>query len=99
MLKLKLNCNPLFFFFEALEKIKPIVGLRFIRKKLKASRVLKVSAIPFILIIALQYQQAIVWFIKSTMQRSEKNLILKLFAELYFINVCHSSLALKKKID
>jgi ribosomal protein S7 len=99
LLKIKLNCNPLFFFFEALEKIKPIVGLKFTKKNIKASKVLKVTAVPFLLTVELQYKQALLWLIKSTVLRVDKSLSLKLFSELYSITFFNTSLALKKKCE
>jgi ribosomal protein S7 len=57
-LKNKLNCCPIFFLFEALEKIKPIVGLKIYKKKQK-KKVLKITAIPFFLTAPLQYKKAV----------------------------------------
>jgi hypothetical protein len=59
LLKSKLNCCPIFFLFEALEKIKPIVGLKIYKKKHKKKKMIKTTAIPFFLTISLQYKKAI----------------------------------------
>jgi hypothetical protein len=59
LLKNKLNCSPIFFLFEALEKIKPIIGLKLYKKKQKKKKMMKITAIPFFLTLALQYKKAI----------------------------------------
>jgi hypothetical protein len=96
MLKNKLNCCPIFFLFEALEKIKPIVGLKFHKKKQK-KKVLKVTAIPFFLAPSLQYKKAVFWLSRSIQLRSEKRLISKVSNELYAVNILKSGESLKKK--
>jgi hypothetical protein len=54
-----LNCCPVFFFFEALEKIKPFIGLKLYKKKHRKKKIVKVTATPFFLVLPLQYKKAI----------------------------------------
>lgn len=56
-LKKKIKSCPLLFFFEVLEKIKPIVGLKIYVGHNKKSN--KPSAISYILEISLRYKKAI----------------------------------------
>lgn len=93
LLKNKLKCCPIFFLFEALEKIKPIIGLKFYKKKKK----IKITAIPFFLTLALQYKKAIFWLSKAIQLRFEKKLISKISNELYAINILNRGESLKKK--
>jgi ribosomal protein S7 len=93
VLKNKLNCCPIFFLFEALEKIKPIIGLKFYKKK----GGIKITAIPYFLTLALQYKKAIFWLYKSIQLRFEKKLISKVSNELYAINILNIGESLKKK--
>jgi hypothetical protein len=58
-LKKKLNCCPVYFFFEALEKIKPFISLKLYKKKHKKKKVVKIIAIPFFATLPLQYKKAI----------------------------------------
>lgn len=57
LIKKKLNICPLFFFFEVLEKIKPIVGLKIYKKKNR--KLNKISAGSYILEVSAQYKKAI----------------------------------------
>lgn len=93
MLKSKLNCCPIFFFFEALEKIKPIIGLKFYKQKKR----IKITVIPYFLTLASQYKKAIFWISKAIKLRFEKKLISKISNELYAINVLNLGESLKKK--
>lgn len=97
LLKSKLNCCPIFFLFEALEKIKPIVGLKIYKKKHKKKKMIKTTAIPFFLTISLQYKKAIFWLSKSIQLRFEKKLTAKISNELYAINILNGGESLKKK--
>lgn len=97
LLKSKLNCCPVFFLFEALEKIKPIVGLKIYKKKYKKKKMIKITAIPFFLTISLQYKKAIFWLSKSIQLRFEKKLTAKILNELYTINILNGGESLKKK--
>lgn len=63
------------------------------------SKVVKVTAIPFTLVISLQYKQALLWLVKCINQRREKDLTLKFFTELCSINFFNNSFALKKKLE
>lgn len=96
-LKNKLNCCPIFFFFEALEKIKPTIGLKLYKKKHKKKKIVKITAIPFYLTLSLQYKKAIFWLSKAIQLRFEKKLISKIANELYAINVLNTGESLKKK--
>lgn len=97
--KSKLNCCPLFFFFEALEKIKPFIGLKLYKKKHKKNKIVKVTAIPYFFKLPLQYKKGIFWLAKASQLRVEKNLIQKIVNELYSINILNSGESLKKKME
>lgn len=97
LLKNKLNCSPIFFLFEALEKIKPIIGLKLYKKKQKKKKMMKITAIPFFLTLALQYKKAIFWLSKAIQLRFEKKLTSKISNELYAVNVLNVGESLKKK--
>jgi ribosomal protein S7 len=98
LLKNKLNCCPIFFFFEVLEKIKPLIGLKFYKKKHK-KKITKVTAIPFFLTLSAQYRKAVFWLSKSIQVRHEKKLILKIVNELHGINFLNLGESLKKKTE
>jgi len=98
-LKKKLNCCPVYFFFEALEKIKPFISLKLYKKKHKKKKVVKIIAIPFFATLPLQYKKAIFWLSKSIQLRFEIFLKSKVSNELYFINVLNSGESLKKKME
>jgi ribosomal protein S7 len=94
-----LNCCPIFFFFEVLEKIKPSIGLKFYKKKHKKKKFTKVTATPLFLTLSAQYRKAIYWLSKSIKVRHEKKLILKIVNELYGINFLNVGESLKKKTE
>lgn len=99
LLKNKLNCCPLFFFFEALENIKPSVSLRFYKKKHKKKKLVKITAIPIFLTLSFQYRKAIFWLSKAIQLRHEKKIVSKILNELYTINVLNLGESLKKKTE
>ena len=92
ILKKKLNCCPIFFFFEAIEKIRPIIGVKLSSKK-KIKEIEITFASIYILRKEEQYNKAIFWLYKSVSMRKEKSLIIKifnflflyLFSNIYFI--------------
>ena len=95
LLKKKLSSCPIFIFFEVLEKIKPMVGLKlYILKKRKIERM---TAIPYIINISLQYKKAIFWLVNSIKIRKEKVLYKKLYYEFYNIIVNNTSDSFLKK--
>ena len=95
LIKKRLGSCPLFVFFEVLEKVKPIVGLKLY--KLKTRKLYKVKVIPVILKFSLQYKKAIIWVLNSIVKNDKKKLIIKLFQEFYNINYNKGNLAIKKK--
>lgn len=80
-IKSKIKSSPLFFLYEVLEKIKPIIGLKVFLNKNK--KIKKIKALPHLLNTLLQYKKAIFWLVKSIKIRKEKNLFLKINNELY----------------
>jgi ribosomal protein S7 len=97
IIKTKFNCCPIFFFFESLEKIKPSIGLKFFKKKKKKK--IKVTAVPFVLPLAAQYQKAVLWLAKSIRVRHEQKLVSKIVNELYSVNFLGVGESLKKKTE
>jgi len=89
------NFCGLSYFFQALEKIKPIVGLKIYKKSWGRKKKIRVAS--FILPVGLQYKKAIFWLSKSMKLRKEIHLKDKLVNELNDILCNTTSLALKKK--
>ncbi len=82
-IKKNLNSSAIFFFFEVLERIKPIVGLKFYT--LKKRKLKRITAVPYIVSISLQYKKAIFWLVNAIKLRKEKEWFLKIFQEFYDI--------------
>ena len=99
LIKNKLNYCSIFFFFEALEILKPIVGLKFIKKNYNNKKVSKIIAIPFVLLFSFQYKKALSWLLKAIKLRNESIFEYRLAHELYAINIIGGSAAIKKKIE
>ena len=95
ILKKKFNINPLFFFFEALERLKPWVGLK-IYKTIKSNKK-KNQAYPIILNANIQYKKAIYWLIKSIQLRKETTLSRKINNEIKNIIFNEITNSIKKK--
>jgi ribosomal protein S7 len=57
LLKKKLSGCAIFFFFEVLEKIKPIVGIKLY--KFQKRKIKRITAVPYIVRASLQYKKAI----------------------------------------
>ena len=94
-LKKKLQYCSLFFFFEALEKIKPSIGLKIY--KLGKGKRKKINIFPYILNKSAQYKKSIYWLAKAIKLRKENTLCLKICLEFYDINFNNSGNSLKKK--
>jgi ribosomal protein S7 len=95
LLKKELNYCPFFIFFEVLEKIKPIIGLKIYR--FGKGKTKKITVVPHILKIDLQYKKSIYWLVKSVKLRKEKNLWLRIYNEFYDVLFNKISNSLKKK--
>ena len=98
LIKKKLKYYPLFFFFEVLEKIKIIIGLKYkSNEKNKKINVLKKNVFPILLNISQQYKKSIFWLIQAIKIRNEKNLCLKIYLELHNIFFNYIGNSIKQK--
>lgn len=95
LFKKKLRIAPLFFFFEVIEKIKPIVGLKLYKKQRK--KINGVIALPYLLDIPLRYKKAIFWLSRAIKLRVGSTFFVKIFQEFYDILFLNSGLSYKKK--
>lgn len=95
IIKKKLKLSPIFFFFEALEKLKPVIGLKLYRKKQR--KIIKVNAVPYLLEVPLRYKKAIRWLAQAIKMQTSGSLKFNIFKEMYAINVFKASLSQKKK--
>ena len=96
ILKLKTRENHYIFFFETLEKSKPMVFTKF-KKKLTRKKQ-KIMIIPVYLKPMDQYKKAIKWLELSLLIQPEKNqYYTKLYNELYNFNIHKQSFILQKK--
>jgi ribosomal protein S7 len=95
IIKEVLNVSSLFFFFEALEKIKPYVGLKIHKGGIKKKKNLKVF--PCVVSSYYQYKKAIGWLAAAVKVRNESNTSIKLYKELNNIYFSSTGEALKKK--
>jgi len=55
LIKSKLRSCPLFYLLEAIEIVKPVVGLKLIKNRHKNSKICKIVAIPYVQSISFQY--------------------------------------------
>jgi len=95
LIKKKLKCSPIFIFFEVLEKIRPLIGLKIYKKKKR--KLTKVTASPIIIKEPIQYKRAIFWLATAIKFRKEKFLSLKILQEFYGIIFFNTGNTLKKK--
>lgn len=93
--KKKIKVCPLYFFFEVLEKVKPVIGLKIYKRYNR--KINKVTAISYILNVSKRYKKAIFWLSKAIKLHVGSNLFIKIFRELYETVYLNSSLSLKKK--
>ena len=84
--------------FEALEKIKPSISLKFYKQSYKKNKT-KIKAIPYPLMISQQYKKSLYWFFKSIQKKTDKSFTLKIVSELYKINLYNLSDAILKKYE
>jgi len=95
--KKKLNCPFIFFFLEAIYKLKPILGYNlFIVKKKNRKKLIKIH--PFLLNERMRTNRAIFWLCRAIKLRVEFSFTLKVLCEIFSINFLHTSLALLQKI-
>lgn len=97
LIKKKLSGCPFFFFFEVLEKIKPIIGLKLYT--LKKKKLERVTATPYILRVSLQYKKAMFWLVNAIKMRKEKTWDRKLFHEFCETILNKNGNAILKKKD
>lgn len=97
ILKKLLNCCPIFFFFEVIEKIKPEIGLKIHRKR--QLKITGSTTVPYILDNLEQYKKSICWLVKAIKLRQDFFLSDKINKEFYDIIVNNKGESLKKKRD
>jgi len=85
----------MFYVYEALIKLEPVLGLRIFAIKKKHKKILKIR--PVFITFLQRSKKAINWLIYSFLNRIEVSFILKFVNELYSINFVHISKGLKKK--
>lgn len=96
LIKYKLNCCPLYLFFEGLEKIKPVIGLKMYKQKRR--KVNKIIAVPFVMNFLLRYKKALTWLsVSIKLRNNQKKLSSRIFFELRDICINNNSLSIKKK--
>ncbi len=94
-IKKTLNSSGSFIFLGAVEKIKPIVGLKlYTLKKRKLQRVI---AMPYLTSNSIQYKKAMFWFVKAIKLRKEKKCFLKIVNEFYDVLVNNTGISLLTK--
>jgi len=59
LIKSKLRSCPLFYLLEAIEIVKPVVGLKLIKNRQKNSKICKIVAIPYVQTISFQYSRGL----------------------------------------
>jgi len=97
-LKRYFNINSLFFFFEALELLKPWIGLQ-LRRTIKSKKK-KIQVHPTILSLKVQYKKAIYWLVKSIQLRKEVYFFIRMGNEIksiIFNEITNSKKKKKKK--
>jgi len=95
--KKQLSVIPIFYFFETLLKIRPIIGfyLYIIKKKRKKK---KIKIKPYYMTFKRRWQKAIYWLTRTLkMEREKQQLSFGIINELYSIVFFGKSLALKQK--
>ena len=95
LMKKKLQIVPMFIFFESLEKIKPIIGIKLFKKRKK--KINKVMGVPYILGVTSGYRKAVFWLVRAIKLYAIKNVFFKIFQELYNIVFLNTGYSLKKK--
>ena len=91
------NINSLFFFCEALEFLKPWIGLQ-LRHTVKLNKK-KIQVHPIILSLKVQYKKAIYWLVKSIQLRKEVYFFTRMGNEIKSIVFNEVTQSLKKKKD
>jgi ribosomal protein S7 len=92
LIKKQLRLCPIFLFFEVLEKIKPVFGLKLYGCRTKSKQIV---AIPYILNKGLRYKKAVFWLSRA-IKPSNK---FKIFNEFYAVVFLNSGVSLKKKLQ
>lgn len=87
-----LNTNGLLLLFEALEQLKPWIGLK-LHKSSKDQK----QAYPVILVSNIQYRKAIDWLVKSIQLRKESHFFIRLSNEIKNITFFELTNSLIKK--
>ena len=94
-LKKNFVLSPLFLFFEALEKLKPSVGLKIYTQG--NSKKKRVKACPILLNFCSQYTKALYWMLKAIQLRTDLFFHVKIYNELENITLNESVNHMKMK--
>ena len=90
-----LNSLPIFYFFEALLKIRPLIGFYIYIIKKKQKKKIKIK--PYFMGFIARWQKGIYWLTRSIKMQSE-NLLFNFINDLYNIVYNDKSNALKQKV-
>ncbi len=93
--KRQLNSIPLFYFFESLLKVRPLIGFYIYAIKKKNKKRLKIK--PYFMRYPARWQKAIYWLSRSVKIEKEK-LFFNLINELYCIVFLEKSNTLRQKM-
>jgi hypothetical protein len=94
--KKRLNFGFLFFFFESLLRLKPIIGYHIFIINRNRKKLIKIH--PYLLNEIVRWRRSIIWFCRSVRLSAEGSFIDKILAEVYNITFLNKSNALLYKI-
>ena len=95
--KKQLNTIPLFYFFETLLKIRPLIGFYIYVVKKRKKKKIKIK--PYFMSFRARWQKAIYWFSRSLkMDFGKNNLSSSILIEIYNIVFFEKSRVLQQKI-
>ena len=89
------NIHSIFFLFEALERLKPVIGLK-LHRIVKSKRK-KIYAYPVIINNRIRHRKAMYWLIKSVKRRKELSFLIKMNKELENILFNEMTESIRKK--
>lgn len=92
-----LNTIPVFYFFESILKIRPLIGFYIYIIKKKKKKQVKIK--PYFMSFRNRWQKAIYWFTRSIkIEMSKQKFYVNLINELYSILFLDKSNSLKQKM-
>lgn len=95
--KKKYKTAPLYFFFQALLAVRPLIGFYLYVIKKKQKKTIKIK--PYYMSFSGRWQKAIYWFTRIfKIEHTTKGLSNGIMYEIYNISYAHSSPVLKQKI-